>query len=415
MKGKVSYMAQIEVQDIKKTQRFAFQSKSFTIFMCGSFISRVGDWMDLVALNWAVLQFTNSPIHLGIINACRLVPTFLLSVPAGILADRMDRRKVLIWLQIGIMLLTFILGFLVKEEPAFWLFAFIVTLRAMLAAMDPPVRNALIPNLVPQSSMASAISINTMIINLSRMIGPAVAGILIGMTDIANIFYINAWGTFSVLISLSLIRKNFHPFKRKVDGEKITLVEAVKFVREKPAVQSLLILAIVPMIFGFPYTTMTPLFARELLHLGPEGFGMLLSISSAGAIAGTTWLSIGKEINEPGKWLIYSIISFGCSLLLFIGTTNLIIAGIAMFLVGLTSQTYRTLSRITLQKQVPDHLRGRILSIALMDRGFIPLGALLIGAIATSLGIHWAGNVMGLGCIVTTLIIVMKRKQIMNI
>ncbi|MEH7081034.1 MFS transporter, partial [Bacillus velezensis] len=119
--------------------------------------------------------------------------------------------------------------------------------------------------------------------------------ILIGMTDIANIFYINAWGTFSVLISLSLIRKNFQPLKTKVEGEKITLLEAVKFVREKPSVQSLLILAIVPMIFGFPYTTMTPLFARELLHLGPEGFGMLLSISSVGAIVGTTWLSIGKE------------------------------------------------------------------------------------------------------------------------
>lgn len=408
-------MAQIEVQDIKKTPRFAFRSKTFTIFMSGSFISRVGDWMDLVALNWAVLQFTNSPIHLGIMNACRLVPTFLLSVPAGILADRFDRRKLLIWLQIGMMLLTFCLGFLVEEAPAFWLFAFIVTLRSMLAAMDPPIRNAFIPNLVPESSMASALAINTMIINLSRMIGPAIAGILLGMTDIANLFYINAWGTFSVLISLSIIRSNFNPIKRKVEGEKITLREAVEFVRHKPSVQSLLILAIVPMVFGFPYTTMTPLFARELLNLGPEGFGILLSISSVGAIIGTTWLSIGKEINETGKWLIYSIIGFGLSLLLFIGTTSVIIAGIAMFLVGLTSQTYRTLSRITLQKQVPDHLRGRILSIALMDRGFIPLGALLIGAIATSLGIHWAGNVMGLGCIVTTLMIVMRRKQILKI
>lgn len=408
-------MAQTEVQDIKKTPRFAFQSKTFTIFVSGSFISRVADWMDLVALNWAVLQFTNSPIYLGIMNACRLVPTFLLSVPAGILADRFDRRKLLIWLQIGMMLLTFCLGFLVEEAPSFWVFAFIVTLRSMLAAMDPPIRNAFIPNLVPQSSMASALAINTMIINLSRMIGPAIAGLLLGMTDIANLFYINAWGTFSVLISLLMIRTNFKPIKRKEEGEKITIREAVEFVRNKPSVQSLLILAIVPMVFGFPYTTMTPLFARELLNLGPEGFGILLSISSVGAIIGTTWLSIGREINETGKWLIFSIIGFGLSLLLFIGTTSLMIAGIAMFLVGLTSQTYRTLSRITLQKQVPDHLRGRILSIALMDRGFIPLGALLIGAIATSFGVHWAGNVMGLGCIVTTLMIVMRRKQILKI
>ncbi|PFH85675.1 MFS transporter [Bacillus sp. AFS088145] len=407
-------MAQIEVQN-KKNSRFAFQSKSFNIFMTGSLISRVGDWMDLVALNWAVLQFTNSPIHLGIMNACRLVPTFLLSVPAGIMADRFDRRKLLIWLQVGMMLLTFVIGFLVAKGPSFWLFALIVAIRSMLAAMDPPIRNALIPNLVPESSMASALAVNTMIINLSRIIGPAIAGILLGIINIANLFYINAWGTFAVLISLAIIRADYQLIKYKDKDEKITIKEAVDFVRKKPSVQSLLILAIVPMVFGFPYTTMMPLFAKELLHLGPEGFGVLLSISSIGAIIGTSWLSIGKEIIETGKWLIYSNIGFGLSLLLFIGTNNYLVAGLAMFLVGLTSQTYRTLSRITLQKQVPDHLRGRIMSIALMDRGFIPLGALLIGAIASSLGILWAGSVMGLGCILTTLMIVLKRREILKV
>lgn len=407
-------MAQIEVQN-KKNSRFAFQSKSFNTFMAGSLISRVGDWMDLVALNWAVLQFTNSPIHLGIMNACRLVPTFLLSVPAGIMADRFDRRKLLIWLQVGMMLLTFVIGFLVAMGPAFWLFALIVTIRSMLAAMDPPIRNALIPNLVPESSMASALAVNTMIINLSRIIGPAIAGILLGITNIANLFYLNASGTFAVLLSLAIIRVDYQSIKNKDNGEKITIKEAIDFVRKKPSVQSLLILAIVPMVFGFPYTTMTPLFAKELLHLGPEGFGVLLSISSIGAIIGTSWLSIGKEIIETGKWLIYSIIGFGLSLLLFIGTNNYLVAGLAMFLVGLTSQTYRTLSRITLQKQVPDYLRGRIMSIALMDRGFIPLGALLIGAIASSLGILWAGSVMGLGCILTTLMIVLKRREILKV
>lgn len=407
-------MAQIDVKN-KSNSRFAFQSKSFNTFMAGSLISRVGDWMDLVALNWAVLQFTNSPIHLGIMNACRLVPTFLLSVPAGIMADRFDRRKLLIWLQVGIMLLTFVIGFLVAKGPSFWLFALIVTIRSMLAAMDPPIRNALIPNLVPESSMASALAVNTMIMNLSRIIGPAIAGILLGITNIANLFYINAWGTFAVLISLAIIRADYQLIKYKDKDEKITIKEAVDFVRKKPSVQSLLILAIVPMVFGFPYTTMMPLFAKELLHLGPEGFGVLLSISSIGAIIGTSWLSIGKESIETGKWLIYSIIGFGLSLLLFIGTNNYLVAGLAMFLVGLTSQTYRTLSRITLQKQVPDHLRGRIMSIALMDRGFIPLGALLIGAIASSLGILWAGSVMGLGCILTTLMIVWKRREILKV
>lgn len=385
------------------------------MFMSGSLVTRVGDWMDLVALNWAVLQFTNSPLHLGIINACRLVPAFLLSIPAGILADRYDRRKLLMWLQIGMMLLTFCLGYLVEAGQSFWLFAFIVTLRSMLAAMDPPIRNAFIPNLVSPNSMASAIAINTMVINLSRIIGPALAGVLISMMDIAQLFYINAWGTLAVLISLLMIRTDSYTPSGQKKGEKTTFREAADYVKHQPSVQSLLILAIVPMVFGFPYTTMLPLFSRDLFNLGPEGFGMLLSVSSIGAIVGTTWLSLGKEIKSAGKWLIYSIFGFGFSLLLFIGSENLFIAGIAMFLVGLTSQTYRTLSRITLQMNVPDQMRGRILSIALMDRGFIPLGAILIGAIATWAGTLWAGGVMGLGCIVITLVIVLTRRQILKL
>ncbi|QGQ45724.1 MFS transporter [Metabacillus sediminilitoris] len=404
-------MAQIEVQ-FQQPSRFALHSRMFRIFMSGSLVTRVGDWMDLVALNWAVLQFTNSPLHLGLVNACRLVPTFLLSVPAGILADRYDRRKLLILLQIGMMLLTFFLGYLIEARQSFWFFAFIVTLRSMLAAMDSPIRNALVPNLVPQSSMASAIAINTMVINLSRIIGPAIAGVLLTIIDIANLFYINAWGTLGVLLSLLMIRSYSFPTPDKKEREKTTLREAADYIKSQPSVQSLLILAIVPMIFGFPYTTMMPLFAKDLLKLGPEGFGMLLSVSSVGALVGTTWLSLGKEIKGAGKWLIYSIMGFGVSLLLFIGTKNVFIAGTAMFLVGLTSQTYRTMSRITLQIHVPDQLRGRILSIALMDRGFIPLGAILIGAIAAWAGALWAGVIMGLGCIVTTLVIVARRRQI---
>lgn len=404
-------MTQVNIQ-YPHPSHFALHSRMFRIFMSGSLVTRVGDWMDLVALNWAVLQFTSSPLYLGLINGCRLVPTFLLSVPAGILADRYDRRRLLINIQIGLMLLTFCLGYTVETEQPFWFFVFIVTLRSILAAMDPPIRNALVPNLVPQNSMTSAIAINTTVIHLSRIMGPAIAGALLTITDIANLFYINGWGTLGVLFSLLMIRSCYLPSNNKKNSDSTTLREAAEYVKSQPSVQSLLILAIVPMVFGFPYTTMMPLFARDLLNLGPEGFGILLSVSSIGALVGTTWLSLGKEIKSSGKWLVFSILGFGFSLLLFIGTTNVFIAGTAMFLVGLTSQTYRTMSRITLQMYVPDQLRGRILSIALMDRGFIPLGAILIGAIATWIGTLWAGAIMGIGCIAITFLIVTRRRQI---
>jgi MFS family permease len=212
-----------------------------------------------------------------------------------------------------------------------------------------------------------------------------------------------------------MIRSHAVPKFNKKNREKTSFKEASDYVKSKPAVQSLLILAIVPMVFGFPYTTMMPLFARDLLNLGPQGFGLLLSISSIGALVGGTWLSLGKEIKGAGKWLICSIMGFGLSLLFFIAAQNFLQAGLAMFLVGLTSQTYRTMSRITLQMHVPDQLRGRVLSIALMDRGFIPLGAILLGAIATWAGTSWAGIVMGVGCIAITSIILTMRRQIWNL
>ena len=404
-------MSNVDIQS--QTSRFALHSRGFQIFMSGSLVTRVGDWMDLVALNWAVLQLTNSPLMLGVVNACRLLSTFLLSVPAGLLADRYDRRKLLIYIQIGMMLLTFCLGYLVDSGPTlFWAFILVVTLRSMLAAMDSPIRNALLPNLVPPNAMSSAIAINTLVINLSRIIGPAIAGMLLAVTDIANLFYINAWGTLGVLISLLMIRSHSLQTFDKKKRNKATLREAADYIKTQPAVQSLLILAIVPMIFGFPYTTMMPLFARDLLTLGPQGFGLLLSISSVGALIGATWLSLGKEVKGAGKWLICSIMGFGVSLLFFIAAQNFLQAGLAVFVVGLTSQTYRTMSRITLQVHVPDQLRGRVLSIALMDRGFIPLGAILFGAIATWAGTSWAGIVMGVGCIAITLMIVTMRRQI---
>jgi len=394
------------------TSRIALHTRKFRLFMAGSLITRVGDWMDLVALNWAVLQVTDSPLHLGLINACRLVPAFLLSIPAGLLADRFDRRRLLVGIQLGMMLLTFGLALLVQHRESFLLFAVVVTLRAVLAAMDPPIRNALIPQLVPESSMASAIALNTASINVARIIGPALAGTLLGVTDVAALFWINGWSTLGVLLSLFLIGRQYAAVQTRERREKTTLRQAVLYIREHPSVGSLLVLAVVPMMFGFPYTTLLPVFTRDLLQLGPEGFGLLLAISSIGAVAVTLWLSFVPDRGEAGKWLVLSIIGFGLSLLLFILSASEWMAALAIFLVGATSQSYRTMSRITLQKQVPDELRGRILSIALMDRGFIPLGAMLIGAVAGWAGAFWAGMVMGVGCIAVTLIVLWKRKQI---
>src|SRR5215210_773264 len=157
--------------------RFALRSRSFGIFAAGNLVSQAGAWMTLVALNWAVLEFTGSALYLGLINACRLVPAFLLSVPASVLADRSDRRKLLTLKQAGILPSTLCVGYLLAAESPFWLLAVVVTLRSVLMAMVIPVRNSLIPNLVPESQVASAVAVDTSVRSVSRILGPAISGV----------------------------------------------------------------------------------------------------------------------------------------------------------------------------------------------------------------------------------------------
>jgi MFS family permease len=394
--------------------RFALRSRSFGIFAAGYLISQAGEWMTLVALNWAVLEFTGSALYLGLINACRMVPAFLLSVPAGVLADRSDRRKLLILLQAGTMLSTFCVGYLLAADSPFWPLAVVVTLRSVLMAMIIPVRNALIPNLVPESQVASAVAVDSGVRNISRIVGPAIAGTLLAVMEVADVFWISACSIVAVLLSLFVV----HPESDRSaasNNMKADIQEAVVYVKNSPVVQSLLILAVVPMVFAFPYTAMMPLFAEDLLQLGPEGLGVLLSVAAAGALVGSAWLSLGSETEGAGKWLVCSIIGFGLFLLLFMIAETLITAAVLMFLVGLASATYRTISRVTLQTRVPERLRGRILSIALMDRGLMPLGAILIGAVAEWAGALWAGMVMGGGCVAVTLAVLAARRQIWSL
>src|SRR4028119_2263565 len=155
--------ARVEVRS--SPTRFALRSRSFGIFAAGTLVSQTGEWMTWVALNWAVLEFTGSALYLGLINACRMVPAFLLSVPAGVLADRGDRRKLLILLQAGIMPSTLCVGYLLAAESPFWVLAAVRRLRSALLAVGIPVRHSLIPHLVPGSQVASAVAVDTAVRN----------------------------------------------------------------------------------------------------------------------------------------------------------------------------------------------------------------------------------------------------------
>lgn len=393
---------------------FALCYNNFRVYTLGSLITRIGDWMDLVALNWAVLQFTGSAFYLGLISACRLLPVFTMSIPAGALADRYNKKKLLFGLETGYMFFTIILALLLMYSSPFWLFALIVTLRSVFSTMGLTVRNAFIPGLVPPVALSSAIALNATIANLSGIVGPALAGFLLTRVAPSSIFWISAFTSLAVIASLFWVR----PIAKVPDRKSIKnsgVEEALSFIRSNSVVKSLLILAIVPMLLGFPYTSMMPVFSKELLQAGPDGLGILLGASGAGALTASASLSWLKVKNNHGKILVVSSIGFGVALTLFALTQRMELALIVMYGVGLLGQTYRTMSRITLQHAVPDHLIGRVLGIALMDRGFIAIGAIFIGWLASYAGSFVAAMFMGIGSASITLIIVLLDRKILRL
>lgn len=387
----------------------AAQSASYWGFMAGSLVNRVGDWMDMVALNWAILQHSNSPLALALINACRVAPVFLVSLPAGVLADRYDRRALLIAVQAGMMVLTLALGLLVKAHEPVWGIALLVVVRSSLSAMDGPVREALLPSLVSPGYLARAIAFNQAQFHLARAIGPMLAGILLSFAPIETAFWISAATSLAILAALLPLKPSVPTSIQASQSGGFR--EVACFIRDQPSVQVLLLLAIAPMVFGFPYTSMMALFARDLLHLGPAGLGGLMAASALGAFAGSAGLGLGGERSPSKAGLAMSVAGFGIALMLFACADTWNAAAFALVAVGFAGHRYRTQCRIALQLEVPDALRGRVMGLALMDRGFIPLGAMLVGAIAQGAGTWWAAMAMGAGCVATALVVLGTRPR----
>ncbi|MCA1062678.1 MFS transporter [Rossellomorea aquimaris] len=393
-------------------QQLALKSRPFRRFLYGSFFVRSSDWMDLTILNWVVYEWTHSAVALGFVNACRLLPVFFFSLSAGMAADKYNRRNSLLILYSGIFLSTILIAIIIGLQSSFYLLLFAITIRSIFMSYEVPIRNALLGDIVPVEMLGSAITIQTTCINVARMIGPALAGILLGYLPAGDVMLWISIGTLLVILSLITISV---PQREKEKGKKQrkkSVRETFQYIKRKPGILGILLVAIGPMIFGFPYTTMLPILSKELMGLGPEGFGLLLSISSAGAIAATGLLTFHQGM-MGGRWLILSSLAFGTTLMLFtMFSRYYYLALLFMFLVGFTSQYYRTLSRILIQVNVSEEFRGRVLSIALMDRAYIPLGAILIGFIATSFNAYTAGLSMGIGTILFTTIIVRSNRKL---
>ena len=368
----------------------------------GNLISQSGDWMDLLAFNWLVFTLTNSALQLAVANALRAIPALVFTLVGGVIADRMERRKLLFITQFVMMLFAFALAILVSAgETNIWIIYFVAFGRGVATAVNQPARQSLISELVPDEDLPNAVALNSATVNLTRVIGPAIGGGLIATIGIAGAFYLNAFSFFAVLYSLYLME--FPAWKPLGKHRSMVrdLSDAYQYLRHEAGLRTLVILALLPMVLGQPYQTMLTVFSKDVFQAGSTGLGLMTSTAALGAVFGALVVASMRQSKSFHKQMMAGLIMFGGMLVVFVLMPSIWFALPVLFLVGFSNQTYQTSNNTLIQINVAPEYRGRILSLLFLRRGLLPLGTVLAGALAA-----WFGPQVAVGSMAASLLII---------
>jgi MFS family permease len=388
-----------------------FQSLAYPNFrlLWGSIIcTGVAFGMDQVALGWLVYQDTDSPLMVGAVQGVRMVPFLVFGPLGGVLADRLDRRRLMLVSNVLTAAFALVLGMLAATNRAqLWQVFVLTSLIGMSFSFSLPVRQALIPSLVSRGHLMNAVALQSTGFQLTSVVAPAVAGLLIGAFNPGAVFLANAVLYALVAILVARIKVPPRTDVEAAEARRESMVANVKqgfaYAAREPVVRTVLLLAMLPVVFGWPVMTLLPVFARDIFHIGASGLGYRNSALGAGALASTVTLASLGNVSRRGWLLMGSCLLMGTGLIL-LGLTprwpaGLAFAFIMLTLIGAGRMAFQALLSTIVQLTVPDHLRGRVMSIVTLDLGLTPLGNLLAGAIASA---STAGTaVMALGSVVT--------------
>jgi MFS family permease len=349
--------------------------------------------MDQVALNWLVYDLTGSAFSLGLLNLCRLVPILLFTLIGGVVADRFERRRMLFVTQTVAMVLAFALAILVSTgmiyqdtQLGFLMVLVVAVGRGMMMSFNQPARQSLISDLVPQELLTNAIALNSATLNLTRVIGPAIGGLLIASVGVAGAFYFNGASFLAVLWGLALMRFPPKVLRRAKKGIAAELAGGIRYVAEHDHLRTLVILALVPMIFGMPYMTMLTVFAKDVLEVGGTGLGLLTAASGVGAVCGALFVAARGAQMDRTRLMLVGLVCFGASLMVFSMSSWLWVSIAMLAATGFSQQTYMASNNSLIQEDVDPEYRGRVLSTLFLNRGFVPLGTMIAGFGADAFG-----------------------------
>lgn len=366
----------------------ALGSRNFRYYWIAMFLSLIGSWIQILALGWLTIELTNSAVYLGLIGFLSTIPILIFSLPSGVITDRYNKRRLLILTQAVMMLMAFWLYYLVKNQATtitdIMIFSF---LSGLVMALDGPLRQAFVSEIVEPHQLANAIPLNSVAFNGARIIGPALAGFLISWAGLASCFFINAFSfIFIILVLLLMASSHKHQPAPPLGGLRRGIVEVNRYILYHRDVSVYIMMIVVQSFFLAPIMQFMPLFAQNVFRVGAAGLGWLMSAAGLGALAGAIWVAAWPLAHKK-KYIYFSYLLAAAGLTCFAVIQNFVWACWAMFFLMLGFVGTLSLVNVALQQDVPHRLRGRLMSVYMLAfAGLTPFGNLLAGYLA-----DWTG------------------------
>jgi MFS family permease len=380
----------------------ALRARNYRLFVSGQFVSLIGTWMQTVAQSWLVYRLTGSAAMLGLIGFAGQIPVFVLAPLGGVIADRLNRHRILVLTQTTMMVLALTLAILtLMGTVKVWQIFVLASLLGIANAFDIPARQAFIVQMVGSEDLVNAIALNSSMVNGARMVGPAVAGIVVAEVGEGWCFLLNGLSYIAVITALLRMEITRTANSSATVSAWDSVVEGFSFAWQTTPVRALLLLLGLVSLMGMPYSVLMPIFADRVLGGGPHAYGLLMSCAGVGALLGAASLTSRKSVRGLGRWVAASATGFGVALIVFSFSRVLWLSAVVLVPAGFCMMVEMAASNTLIQSMVPDRLRGRVMAVySMMFMGMAPLGALMAGALAQPLGAPTTVAIGGMACIV---------------
>lgn len=395
----------------------ALRHRNFRLFWFGQLISLIGTWMQSIGQSWLVLDMTKSPFMLGLVSTMGTLPVLLFTLPAGAVVDRVNKRKLIIVTQAVMLALAFILAILTATRlTRVWHIITLASILGIANAFDMPARQSFVIEMVGKEDLLNAIALNSSAFNSARIIGPAIAGLLIGTIGVAGCFFANGASYLAVIVGLALMQHKHEPKLPTKESIFIDMLDGLHYIRQNRDVLILIILVGIFSVFGMPYLVLMPVFAKTVLLSGAKGYGVLMSCTGIGALIGALTLASLRNFRHLGRLILASSIIFVFFIDIFALSRNFVISSAVLSIIGFTMVMQAATTNSLLQTMSPDNLRGRVMAVfSIMFVGFAPLGSFQAGLVAQHYGAPIAlivGSAIMTLCIVLVLLL---RPQVRNL